>query len=119
MIMVQRTPEPVADRPLQELAEAVGVVVVAAAWEALELALELREPGCIAGKQDTSLLDRSTGCPKPDLLVFMGHDGAERGPVGLEARWTCSSSWHMALTCHAGTNLSWPWCSVAKERQTK
>jgi hypothetical protein len=52
MFAIKRPPEADPDRPVQELAETVDLVVVASPWKALQLAPELRQPGRFARQKD-------------------------------------------------------------------
>ncbi len=68
--MRQAAPEARALGPIQELAEAIDLIIVAAAGKALQLALKFWEPMCLAREQDIASLNRGTGRVETDFLVL-------------------------------------------------
>jgi len=85
MIPVERPPEAISLCPVEELAEAVHLVIKTSAREAEELAPEVRQPGRFGGEEDVASFDRGASGVEPDLLVLQRRDGTIPNAIAVMA----------------------------------
>ncbi len=75
VVASKRAPKADSFRPVQELAETVDLIVVAAPGKTLQFPFEIRKPRSVSRKMDKSFLDRGTGRVETDFLIFGHIDG--------------------------------------------